>query len=37
LSDVLIDRLTNVEVGHYDDWVSAGLSDHVPVVVELND
>lgn len=35
LSEALLDRLIAVEVGHYDEWVATGLSDHVPLVVEL--
>jgi exonuclease III len=37
LSETLLDRLIGVEVGHYEDWVQTGLSDHVPLVVELAD
>jgi exodeoxyribonuclease-3 len=31
-----IDDTLSVAVGHYQDWVGVGLSDHVPLVVDVN-
>ena len=35
LSKNLLDRLTQVEVGKYEDWIR--FSDHVPITIEIND
>ena len=37
VSDPLLERVRHVEVGLYDDWVGAGLSDHVPVTVDFDE
>lgn len=37
LSQPLLERVREVEVGLYGDWVEPGLSDHVPVIVDLAD
>jgi hypothetical protein len=37
VSEALLERVRHVEVGLYDDWVGAGLSDHVPVIVDIED
>jgi hypothetical protein len=34
--DHWIDESLAVDVGHFKEWVSVGLSDHVPLVVEVN-
>jgi len=34
LSKPLIDRLKNVEIGEYDDWMK--YSDHVPLIIDIN-
>jgi endonuclease/exonuclease/phosphatase family metal-dependent hydrolase len=28
--------LRSVEIATYDDWVATGLSDHVPVIVDID-
>lgn len=35
LSPSLLERVCDVQVGHYEDWVEPGHSDHVPVVIDL--
>jgi exodeoxyribonuclease-3 len=34
--DRWIDRVTHLSVGTFEDWCGAGLSDHVPIVVDIN-
>lgn len=33
----LLPRLTDVQVGTFDEWIHSGLSDHCPVSVEFDD
>jgi hypothetical protein len=37
VSPDLAERVTELEVGSYDDWVATGRSDHVPLVVDLSE
>ena len=31
-----LESVLNAEVGSYEDWVATGLSDHVPLIVDLD-
>lgn len=33
--DEWVETITNIAVGAFDDWIAAGLSDHVPLIVDL--
>src|SRR5258708_887149 len=35
IPDRWIDERLTVEVGHFQDWVGIGLSDHVPLIVDI--
>jgi exodeoxyribonuclease-3 len=37
IPDAWTNSILNVTVGHFDDWVGRGLSDHVPLVVDIDE